>query len=122
MRRIRLPYLGFLLLALACSESTGEPFEGCADLATQCAPTAACASTDCSFDASVIDCPTACANLLAVCAAGCPESNACTRSLSLEGCLQECDTAPSDSCGNAKFGCYTLNESCTSISLCVNCE
>lgn len=121
MHPLRLSCLGLLLFALACGENNGEAFAGCGDIATQYGPSEPCATADCSFDPPVIDCQTACGNLVAVCAEGCGAGAGCTRSLGMEGCLQACDIAPTDSCGNATFGCYTLNESCSSISLCLAC-
>lgn len=97
-------------------------FEGCGDLANRCGMAASCATWECSFEPSIIDCPVACANQLAACAEGCGAGAICTRSLSMEGCLQACDAAPGESCGNATFGCYTLNDSCYAISRCLVCE
>lgn len=123
MRELDLSCLGLLLLAAACGDNSGGGFEGCGDTATQCGPSPSvpCSITECSFDPSIIDCPIACANQLAACAEGCGADANCTRSLSMEGCLQTCDLAPDASCENAMFGCYTLNNSCDSISQCLAC-
>jgi len=121
MRELQLWTLGLLLLAVACGNDSGGSFEGCGDIANQCGMAAPCATKECSFEPSIIDCPSACANQLAACAEGCGAGANCTRSLSMGGCLQACDVAPGESCGNATFGCYTLNDRCNSISLCLAC-
>jgi hypothetical protein len=144
---MRLLWVGLLVLSLGCGESTtgaggsagsggtagvgggagggglggGGDFEGCGDVARQCLPTMPCSATTCSFDPAEVDCATACARVIAVCDGACGEAF-CDSVITEELCLMTCDLEKTFSCGNATFGCYTLNDSCDSIAMCLGCS
>jgi len=144
---MRLLWVGLLVLSLGCGESTtgaggsagsggtagvgggagggglggGGDFEGCGDVARQCLPTMPCSATTCSFDPAEVDCATACARVIAVCDGACGEAF-CDSVITEELCLMTCDLEKTFSCANATFGCYTLNDSCDSIAMCLGCS
>ena len=140
---MRLFCVGLLVLSLGCGESAtgaggsagsggtagigggagggGGGFEGCGDVAGQCLPTMPCSATTCSFDPAEVDCATACARVIAVCDGACGEAF-CDSVITEELCLMTCDLEKTFSCGNATFGCYTLNDSCDSIAMCLGCS
>jgi hypothetical protein len=118
-------------LSLGCGESgvegsaggagSGGGFDGCGDVAGQCSPTMSCSTTTCSFDPAEVDCNTACARVIAVCDGACGEPF-CDSVITTELCLTTCELEKTFSCGNATFGCYTLNDSCDSIAMCLGCS
>ena len=145
---MRLLCVGLLVLSLGCGESAtgaggsagsggtagvgggagggglgggGGDFEGCGDVAGQCLPTMPCSATTCSFDPTEVDCATACARVIAVCDGACGEAF-CDSVITEELCLMTCELEKTFSCGNATFGCYTLNDSCDSIAMCLGCS
>ena len=77
-----------------------------------------CSATTCSFDPTEVDCATACARVIAVCDGECGEVF-CDSVITDEVCLTTCELEKTFSCGNATFGCYTFNDSCDSIAMCL---
>ena len=145
---MRLLCVGLLVLSLGCGESAtgggasagsggtagvgggagggglgggGGDFEGCGDVAGQCLPTMPCSATTCSFDPPEVDCATACARVIAVCDGACGEAF-CDSVITEELCLMTCELEKTFSCGNATFGCYTFNDRCDSIAMCLGCS
>lgn len=85
---------------------------------TSCLFFAILALAACGDNAGIeIDCAVACDHRLAICAEGCSYSN-CTRSLSREGCMQECDQAPAASSMESLFQCLTVHDTCGEIRVC----
>lgn len=99
----------------------GGDFNGCGDVARQCAPTMPCSTTTCSFDPAEVDCNVACSRVIAVCDGACGEPF-CDSVITMELCVAACDLEKTFSCGNATFGCYTFNDSCDSIAMCLGCS
>lgn len=118
MRWLSWVFVASFVIAVGCGGNAG--FEGCGDIRTQCAPSVPCDMTECSFEPSAIDCTTACQNFLAVCNGGCGDVS-CGET-TLEECVESCTLTTTDSCGNATFGCYTLNSACTAIAGCLICS
>jgi hypothetical protein len=100
---------------------SGGGFQGCGDVGSQCVPTMPCDTAMCSFDPAEVDCTTACAKVIAVCDGACGEPF-CVSVITEELCLMACETEKTFSCGNATFGCYTVNDSCDSIAMCLGCS
>ena len=73
-----------------------------------------CTKIDCGIE---IDCAVACDHRLAICAEGCSYAN-CTRSLSREGCMQECDQALAASSDDFLLQCLTAHDTCEEIREC----
>jgi len=124
---MRLLVFGVFFLALACASSgdgggeMGSGFEGCGDVASNCVMTTSCSTVSCPFDPSEIDCELACETILAVCDGGCASAT-CAGFVDMELCVQACGLEADFSCGNATFGCYTLNDTCESVAGCLGCS
>jgi hypothetical protein len=76
---------------------------------------------DCIFDPVAVDCARACANGIALCAAGnCAEAACDLAPSDVSSCTVACESTKTLTCTNLAFGCFATSDQCGPVEECLS--